>query len=89
MTAYEPLKSLVGTEMCLRDSTLNVIYTRSMHDLSKAEWAIANREDYMRIVRERTQHCPVCSNVVICEDRGAPDFLPSACLNTSLPLILI
>ena len=32
---------------------LTVISTRSIHDLSKAEWALVNHEVYMRIVRER------------------------------------
>ena len=37
--------------------TLNVIYTRSVHDLSKAEWTTVQRDEYMRIVRERKQQC--------------------------------
>ena len=43
--------------------SLSVIFTRSLHDLSKAEWATVNREDYMRIVNERKQQCPAFAHV--------------------------
>ena len=35
------------------DSCFNAIFTRSVHDLSKAHWATIEREEYLRIVRER------------------------------------
>ena len=57
-----PLDALVDS--------LNIIFTRSLHDLSKAEWATVKREDYMRIVRERKQQCPAFANVVIREDEA-------------------
>ena len=63
--------------------SLTVIFTRSIHDLSKAEWALVNREEYMRIVRERKQCCPCFGDVVIREDvadtrlpaNGIPDHI--------------
>jgi hypothetical protein len=51
-TADVPSMELPPPLDALVDS-LNVIFTRSLHDLSKAEWAIVKREEYMRIVRER------------------------------------
>ena len=50
--------------------SLSIIYTRNLHDLSKAEWATVNREEYIKIVRERKQCCPAYSEVVICEDEA-------------------
>ena len=69
-TADVPSMELPPPLDALVDS-LNVIYTRNMHDLSKAEWAVVNREQYMRLVRERKQCCPVFSNVIIREDEAA------------------
>ena len=62
---------------------LNVIFTRSLHDLSKAEWAIVNRREYMRIVRERKSQCPAFSDVTVCEaeaisrlpENGVPEHI--------------
>eukprot|EP00812_Abedinium_dasypus_P007843 NODE_1_length_8589_cov_4.556480.p1 GENE.NODE_1_length_8589_cov_4.556480~~NODE_1_length_8589_cov_4.556480.p1 ORF type:complete len:2586 (+),score=446.46 NODE_1_length_8589_cov_4.556480:571-8328(+) len=51
--------------------SLNVIFTRSVHDLSKAEWAIVERQQYMRIVRERKLCCPTFSPVLIREEEAA------------------
>ena len=51
-------------------TVVNVIFTRSLHDLSKAEWAIVKREEYMRIVRERKAQCPVFSEVILREDEA-------------------
>ena len=51
--------------------SLNVIFTRNLHDLSKAEWASVERNEYMRIVRERKQQCPVYADVVLREDEAA------------------
>ena len=48
--------------------SLSVIFTRSLHDLSKAEWATVNREDYMRIVNERKQQCPAFAHVAVRPD---------------------
>jgi hypothetical protein len=48
--------------------SLNVIFTRSLHDLSKAEWANVDREQYMRIVTERKLQCPAFSNVEVRHD---------------------
>ena len=56
-TADEPSLELPPPCGALVDS-LNVIFTRSRHDLIKAEWASVEREQYMRIVRERKLCCP-------------------------------
>ena len=45
--------------------SLNVIFTRSLDDLSKAEWAIVDREQYMRIIEERKMQCTAFSNVQV------------------------
>ena len=66
-TADVPSLELPPPLDALVDS-LTVIFTRSIHDLSKAEWALVNREEYMRIVRERKQCCPCFGDVVIRED---------------------
>ena len=50
---------------------LNVIFTRSLHDLSKAEWAVVDREQYMRIIEERRLQCPAFSNVQVRHDLAA------------------
>ena len=69
-TADVPSLELPPPRDALVDS-LNIIFTRSLHDLSKAEWATVKRADYMRIVRERKQQCPAFANVVIREDEAA------------------
>ena len=51
--------------------SLNVIFTRSLHDLSKAEWASVDREQYMRIIQERKLQCPAFSNVQVRHDLAA------------------
>jgi hypothetical protein len=66
-TADVPSMELPPPSDALVD-TLNVIFTRSLHDLSKAEWAVVNRDEYMRIVRERKQQCTAYANAVIRED---------------------
>ena len=68
-TADVPSMELPPPLDALVDS-LNVIFTRSLHDLSKAEWAIVKREEYMRIVRERKAQCPVFSEVILREDEA-------------------
>ena len=68
-TADVPSLELPPPLDALVDS-LNIIFTRSLHDLSKAEWATVKREDYMRIVRERKQQCPAFANVVLREDQA-------------------
>ena len=47
--------------------SLNVIFARNLNDRSKAEWAIVNRDEYLKIARERKQHCPVFADVSICK----------------------
>ena len=69
-TADVPSLELPPPPDALVDS-LDIIFTRSLHDLSKAEWATVTREDYMRIVRERKQQCPAFANVVVREDVAA------------------
>ena len=51
--------------------SLNVIFTRSLHDLSKAEWASVDREQYMRIIEERKLQCLAFSNVQVRHDLAA------------------
>ena len=48
-------------------NSLNAIFTRSLGELSKAEWSLVNRHEYMRIVRERKAQCPVFSEITVCE----------------------
>ena len=50
-TADVPSMELPPPADALVDS-LNVIFTRSLHDLSKAEWASVDREQHMRIIEE-------------------------------------
>jgi len=66
-TADVPSMELPLPPGALVDS-LNVIFARNLQDLSKAEWAIVNRDEYLKIVRERKQHCPVFADVSICTD---------------------
>ena len=51
--------------------SLNVIFTRSLHDLSKAEWASADREQYMRIIKGRKLQCPAFSHAQVRHDLAA------------------
>ena len=74
-TADVPSMELPPPPDALVDS-LNVIFARNLHDLSKAEWAIVNRDEYLKIVRERKQHCPVFADVSICKDDLASSRLP-------------
>jgi hypothetical protein len=86
-TADVPSMQLPPPPDALVDS-LNVIFTRSLHDLSKAEWAIVNRDEYMRIVRERKAQCPVFADVTLCEAEadsrlpahGVPDHVRACAL---------
>ena len=38
--------------------SFNVVFTRRLDDLSQAEWARVNRQEYMQIVTERQVQCP-------------------------------
>jgi hypothetical protein len=69
-TADVPSLQLPPPVDALLDS-LNVIYTRSVHDLRKAEWATVSRSEYMRIVKERKLVCPVFAHAVIDEALAA------------------
>ncbi|MCP4965331.1 MAG: hypothetical protein GY926_08845, partial [bacterium] len=86
-TADVPSLELPPSLDALVDS-LCVIYTRSLHDLSRAEWATVNRTEYMKIVRERRLQCPVFSNVVICDEREAESRLPAHGVPTQLTACL-
>ena len=66
-TADLPSMELPPPRDALVDS-LNIIFTRSLHDLSKAEWATVNREEYMRSVKERQQQCSAFRDVQVRED---------------------
>ena len=63
--------------------SFNVVFTRNLDELSKAEWARVNREEYMRIVTERKLQCPAFSNVKVRDDlattrlsdHGIPDHI--------------
>ena len=74
-TADVPSMELPPPPDALVDS-LNVIFARNLDDLSKAEWAIVNRDEYLKIVRERKQHCPVFADVSIYNDDLASSRLP-------------
>ena len=51
--------------------SLNVIFTQSLHDLSKAEWASVDREQCFRISEERKLQCLAFSNVQVRHDLAA------------------
>ena len=51
-TADIPSMEMPPPSDALVDS-FNVVFTRSVSDLSRAHWAIVNRQEYLRIVRER------------------------------------
>ena len=66
--------------------TVNIILTRSVDDLSHAEWATVKRSEYMRIVRERKAQCPVFSEVKLADETrlpecGVPEHI-TACAST-------
>ena len=44
--------------------SFNVISTRDLEGLSKAEWAHVKRDEHLRIVRERKRECESFSAVV-------------------------
>ena len=69
-TADVPSMDMPPPPDALVDS-LNVIFTRSLHDLSKAEWASVDREQYMRIIEERKLQCPAFSHVQVRQDLAA------------------
>ena len=68
-TADIPSMELPPPTNALVDS-LSIIFTRSTQDLSKAWWATVERDNYMRIVRERKAQCPAFANAVIREDEA-------------------
>ena len=69
-TADAPSMELPPPPDAFVDS-LNAISTRSLHDLSKAEWASVDREQYMRIIEGRKLQCPAFSNVQVRHDLAA------------------
>ena len=48
--------------------SFNVVFTRSLDDLSQAEWARVTRQAYMKIVTERQLQCPAFSHVKVRHD---------------------
>ena len=66
-TADLPTMELPPPADSLVDS-FNVVFTRSLDELSKAEWARVNREEYMQIVTERQQQCPAFNHVSLRHD---------------------
>jgi hypothetical protein len=66
-TADVPTLELPPPPDALVDS-FNVVFTRSLDDLSKAEWARVSRQEYMQIVTERQLQCPAFSNVKVRHD---------------------
>ena len=69
-TADVPTMEMPPPPDALVDS-FNVVFTRSLDDLSKAEWARVNRQEYMRIVTERKLQCPAFSNIKVRQDLAA------------------
>ena len=63
-TADLPSMELPPPADALVDS-FNVIFTRSLDDLRKAEWANVDRDQYMRIITERHLQCPAFSHVQV------------------------
>ena len=66
-TADIPSMELPPPPDALVDS-FNVVFTRSLDDLSKAEWARVNREEYMQIVTQRHLQCPAFKNINVRRD---------------------
>ena len=66
-TADVPTMELPPPPDALVDS-FNVVFTRSLDDLSKAEWARVNRQEYMQIVTERQIQCPAFSKAIVRHD---------------------
>ena len=75
-TADLPSMELPPPPDALVDS-VNIIFARSRHDLSKAEWAQVDRQEYMRIIKERQQQCPAFSHVQVREDVAATRLPPA------------
>ena len=63
-TADVPTMELPPPADALVDS-FSVVFTRSLDDLSKAEWARVKREEYMQIVTERQAQCPAFNNIKV------------------------
>ena len=61
-TAKIPSMELPLPDDALVDSLI-VSYTHNIHGVPNAEWALANREECMRIVRAQTQCCPCAAGV--------------------------
>ena len=59
-TAEIPSMTLPPPDEALVDGGFTAIFTRGVHDLSKAHWATVNRAEYLRIVRERQKECRIC-----------------------------
>ena len=77
-TADVPSLELPPPPDALVDS-FNVVFTRSLDDLSKAEWAQVDRKTYLQIVAERQQQCPAFKHVKV-----SPELRLADCLNTEL-----
>jgi len=52
----------------LVDSCFNAVFARRVQDLSNAHWAVVDRNQYLRIVRQRQKECASFSHVVIDEE---------------------
>ena len=89
-TADVPTMEMPPPPDALVDS-FNVVFTRSLDDLSKAEWARVNRQEYMRIVTERKLQCPAFSNIKVRQDlattrlplEGIPEHITSCATQIS------
>ena len=74
-TAQIPVMELPPPDDALLEGGFSVIFTRSVQDLSKAQWATVKRAEYLRIVRERKHECATFAGVAINEE-AAPSRLP-------------
>jgi hypothetical protein len=63
--AEVPSLILAPEDSALADTHFNAIFTRSVDDLSKAQWATVNRDEYLRIVMERKEECALFAKVYI------------------------
>ena len=69
-TADIPSMELPPASDALVDS-LNVVFSGSNRDLSKAHWTTVKRAEYMRIARERQQQCATFAHVAVREELAA------------------
>ena len=53
---------------------INVLFTKSTHNLENANWSQVNRSEYLEIVRLRIKECAAYSHVKINETRAKSEI---------------